>query len=67
MHLHFIHFLQAVHSGGAHSPAWKWRYIVAGGAPPVDQMLTAGPGDLLVTGHRDGRVRLWDASAEVGI
>lgn len=62
---HNFPLCQAVHSCGEQSPAWKWRYILAGGAPPVDQMLTAGAGDLLVTGHRDGRVRLWDASAQV--
>lgn len=57
--------MQAVHAGAEQSPAWKWRYILSGGSPPVDQALTAGAGDILVTGHRDGRVRLWDACAEV--
>ena len=56
---------QAARESGEQSPVWKWRYILAGGTPPVAQSLTAGDGDILVTGHRDGRVRVWDATAEV--
>jgi hypothetical protein len=56
---------QAARESGEQSPVWKWRYILAGGAPPVAQSLTAGDGDILCTGHRDGRVRVWDATAEV--
>lgn len=62
---HSCYVLQAARTSGEQSPTWKWRYILAGGAPPVDQSLTVGKGDILVTGHRDGRVRLWDACAEV--
>ncbi len=45
-------------------PAGAWRYILSGGALPQ------GPGEphpsaLLVTGHHDGRARMWDASCEV--
>ena len=57
--------MQAARESGEQSPVWKWRYILAGGAPPVAQSLTACDGDLLCTGHRDGRVRMWDATAEV--
>ena len=57
--------LQEVQAGGEKLRAWQWRFILSGGRPPVDQAFTSGLGDLLVTGHRDGRARLWDASAQV--
>ena len=57
---------------GAQTNTWKWRFVFSGGEPPA-AALGAGPGsesfpgDLLYTGHRDGRVRVWDASSEVPV
>jgi hypothetical protein len=58
---------------GAHANTWKWRFVFSGGSPPAAlQAANSGsgsgfPGDLLYTGHRDGRVRAWDASSEVPV
>ena len=53
---------------GAQTNTWKWRFVFSGGSPPLPLPAAEGsgfPGDLLYTGHRDGRVRVWDASSEV--
>lgn len=48
-------------AGGA-----AWRYILSGGAPPPPPPPGARhPSALLLTGHRDGRARVWDATCEV--
>jgi len=59
---------------GASTNTWKWRFVFSGGQPPAAAGLADGggaeagfAGDLLYTGHRDGRVRVWDASSEVPV
>ena len=65
--------LRAAQPGGQ-TNTWKWRFVFSGGQPPAAAGLAEGggagtgfPGDLLYTGHRDGRVRVWDASSEVPV
>ncbi|KAK9811618.1 hypothetical protein WJX72_007037 [[Myrmecia] bisecta] len=45
--------------------AWRWRWVFAGGAPPQRPAGAAGACDLYLTGHRDGRVRVWDMTSNV--
>ena len=57
---------------GAKTNTWKWRFVFSGGQPPAASSEGSGrgsgfPGDLLYTGHRDGRVRVWDATSEVPV
>ena len=71
-----LHGLRALRAAqpGAHTSTWKWRFVFSGGSPPaaLEAAAESGsrsgfPGDLLYTGHRDGRVRVWDASSEVPV
>ena len=56
--------LQTADLAASRPAAGAWRYILSGGAPPR-ALGEPGASALLVTGHRDGRARMWDASCEV--
>jgi hypothetical protein len=41
----------------------RWRWVFGGGQPPERTQPLPGVADIYVTGHRDGRVRVWDMAA----
>lgn len=43
----------------------RWRWVFDGGKPAECSASPAGVSDLLFTGHKDGRVRIWDATFAV--
>lgn len=56
--------LTALRSCGRRTPGsrdWPFKGGVPGGSRGY------GPGAVMITGHRDGKVRLWDATLQVGL
>ena len=43
----------------------RWRWVFDGGKPSERSAPPPGVSDLLFTGHKDGRVRVWDATFAV--
>lgn len=43
----------------------RWRWVLDGGQPSAQNHAPEGASDLLFTGHKDGRVRVWDLECSV--
>ena len=45
---------------------WRWRWVFGGGKPAnLDDAAEGASDHVMLTGHSDGRVRLWDMATEV--
>ena len=45
---------------------WRWRWVFGGGkAPDISEAAEGADHHLMLTGHGDGRVRVWDLATEV--
>ncbi|KAK9839762.1 hypothetical protein WJX84_009163, partial [Apatococcus fuscideae] len=52
--------------GSKKGSTWRWRWVFGGGKPPhVEDAQEGASNHVLLTGHSDGRVRLWDLATEV--
>lgn len=52
--------------GAKKGSTWRWRWVFGGGKPPHLEDAAEGTSDhVLLTGHSDGRVRVWDLATEV--
>lgn len=45
----------------------QWRWVLNGGKPAGKHQAAPTSGDILFTGHKDGRVRVWLAGAAVPV
>ena len=45
--------------------ASKWKWVFSGGGRPMPGSAPPGSSDLYLTGHEDGRVRVWDVTGNV--
>lgn len=53
-------------SGNKKGSTWRWRWVFGGGKPPHLEDAAEGTSNhVMLTGHSDGRVRVWDLATEV--